>query len=166
MIHRKKSPHRCEEQLMPKVDAARVPERQGSDYPAPYGEPVSGRIRQALGRAGGLTDFGVNLVHLPPGAWSSQRHWHSHEEEFVYVLAGELTLVTGAGEQLLRAGDGAAFPKNVPDGHHMINRGEETAVYLDIGTRCDDDTCHYSDIDLHLERGADNYSHKDGTPYT
>jgi uncharacterized cupin superfamily protein len=66
---------------------------------------------------------------------------------------------------LLRAGDGAAFPKNVPDGHHMINRGEETAVYLDIGTRCDDDTCHYSDIDLHLERGADNYSHKDGTPY-
>jgi uncharacterized cupin superfamily protein len=96
MIHRKKSPHRCEEQLMPKVDAARVPERQGSDYPAPYGEPVSGRIRQALGRAGGLTDFGVNLVHLPPGAWSSQRHWHSHEEEFVYVLAGELTLVTGA----------------------------------------------------------------------
>ena len=165
MAHRMK-PGRREEQTMPKIDVAKVPERQGSDYPAPYGKPIRGHIRQAQVRAGGLTDFGANLVHLPPGAWSSQRHWHSHEEEFVYVLTGELTLVTEAGEQLLRAGDAAAFPKNLPDGHHLINRGKATAVYLDIGTRRDDDTCHYSDIDLHLEPGADHYSHKDGTPYT
>lgn len=150
---------------MPKIDVAKVPERQGSDYPAPYAEPVSARIRQALGRAGDLTDVGVNLVHLPPGSWSSQRHWHTREEEFVYILSGELTLLTNAGEQQLRAGDGAAFPKNVPDGHHMINRGEETAVYLDIGTRCADDTCSYSDIDLHLEPESADYSHKDGTAY-
>jgi uncharacterized cupin superfamily protein len=153
------------EQIMPKIDIAQVPERRGTDYPDPYAQPVSGRIRQALGRAGGLTDFGVNLVHLPPGGWSSQRHWHSCEEEFVYVLGGELSLVTSSSEQLLRAGDCAAFPKNVPDGHHLINRSGKTAIYLDIGTRRDDDTCNYSDIDLHLEPGADRYSHKDGRPY-
>ncbi|MFC5437854.1 cupin domain-containing protein [Rhodanobacter umsongensis] len=153
------------EQAMPKIDIANVPERQGSDYPAPYGQPVSARIRQALGRAGGLTDVGVNLMHLPAGSWSSQRHWHTREEEFVYVLSGELTLLTDAGEQPLRAGDCAAFPKNVPDGHHMINRGEVTAVYLDIGTRCADDTCNYSDIDLHLGPEAADYSHKDGKAY-
>lgn len=150
---------------MPKVDIAKVPERLGSDYPVPYAEPISSRVRQALGRAGGLTDVGINLVHLPPGSWSSQRHWHTREEEFVYVLAGELTLLTDTAEQLLRTGDGAAFPKNVPDGHHMINRGAEMAVYLDIGTRCADDTCSYSDIDLHLEPEPAEYSHKDGTAY-
>jgi uncharacterized cupin superfamily protein len=153
------------DQAVPKIDIAKVPERRGSDYPAPYAEPVNARVRQALGHAGGLTDVGVNLVHLPPGSWSSQRHWHTHEEELVYVLSGELTLLTAAGEQQLRVGDCAAFPKNVPDGHHMINRGEETAVYLDIGTRCADDTCNYSDIDLHLEPEPADYSHKDGTAY-
>jgi uncharacterized cupin superfamily protein len=162
---RKQTATSREERVMPKIDIAGVPERRGSDYPAPYAEPVAGRLRQALGRAGGLTDVGVNLVHLPPGGWSSQRHWHSREEEFVYVLAGELTLVSGAGEQLLRTGDGAAFPKNVPDGHHLVNRSGETAVYLDIGTHCEDDACTYTDIDLRLERGAEHYSHRDGTPY-
>ncbi len=150
---------------MPKIEIAKVPEHHGSDYPAPYAEPVGARIRQALGRAGGLTDVGINLVHLPAGSWSSQRHWHTREEEFVYVLSGELTLLTDAGEQQLRAGDCAAFPKNVPDGHHMINRSEKTAVYLDIGTRCADDACSYSDIDLHLEPEPANYSHKDGGSY-
>lgn len=150
---------------MPKIDLDTVPERKGADYPAPFAEPISGRIKQALGNAGGLTDFGVSLVHLSPGAWSSQRHWHTREEEFVYVLTGELTLVTEAGEQLLRAGDCAAFPKNVPDGHHMINRSASVAVYLDIGTRCADDICDYSDIDLHLEAAPADYTHKDGTPY-
>lgn len=150
---------------MPKIDVANVPERKGSDYPAPFDGPVNGRIRQALGKAGGLTDVGVNLVRLPAGGWSSQRHWHTHEEELVYVLSGELTLVTGAGEQLLRAGDCAAFPKNVPDGHHLINRHEEMAVYLDIGTRCIEDACSYSDIDLHAAPEPAGYSHKDGTAY-
>jgi uncharacterized cupin superfamily protein len=151
--------------VMPKIDVSTVPERIGSDYPAPFDEPVSGRIRQALGKAGGLTDFGVNLMHLPPGVWSSQRHWHSHEEEFVHVLEGELTLVTGAGEQLLRAGDVAAFPRNVPDGHHMINHGTIVAVYLDIGSHCADDTCSYSDIDLCIGPEPSDYTHQDGTKY-
>lgn len=148
---------------MPKIDLQQAPRRQGSNYPEPFAENAAGRIKLALGNAGGLADFGVNLTRLPPGAWSSQRHWHSHEDEFVYLLSGELSLVTDAGEQLLRAGDCAAFPKNVPDGHHLINRGTETAVYLEIGTRADEDACTYPDIDLHAdERG---YTHKDGAPY-
>ncbi|WP_426689651.1 cupin domain-containing protein [Rhodanobacter ginsengiterrae] len=150
---------------MPKIDIASVTTRQGSDYPAPYDQAVSQRMRKALGRAGGLVDLGVNLVQLPAGAWSSQRHWHTREEEFVYVLSGEVTLISNAGEQMLRAGDAAAFPRNVDDGHHLVNRSGETAVYLDIGSRCDDDACHYSDIDLDLAPGVEHYLHKDGTPY-
>ncbi|WP_426700010.1 cupin domain-containing protein [Rhodanobacter sp. Col0626] len=150
---------------MPKIDVASVPERRGSDYPTPFDQPVSGRVRQALGKAGGLTDLGVNLMHLPSGQWSSQRHWHTHEEEFVYILSGELILVTGDDEQVLRAGDCAAFPKNVPDGHHLINRQEATAVYLDIGTHSSADACTYSDIDLHAAPEPAGYSHKDGTAY-
>jgi uncharacterized cupin superfamily protein len=150
---------------MPKIDIPDVPEQVGSGYPAPFSQPVSARIRQALGNAGGLTDFGINLMRLPPGAWSSQRHWHTREDEFVYVLEGELSLVTDTGEQLLKAGDCAAFPKNTPDAHHLINRGTALAVYLDIGSRHADDTCHYADIDLHMQRDAGGYTHKDGTPY-
>lgn len=149
---------------MPRIDISTAPVRTGSGYPAPFAQSASARIKQLLGDAGGLTDFGVNLTRLPPGTWSSQRHWHTHEDEFVYVLSGELTLITDAGEQILRANDCAAFPKNVADGHHMINRGIETAAYLEIGTRREDDTCSYPDIDLHCEAQAD-YTHKDGTPY-
>jgi len=150
---------------MPKIDIKVVPERKGSNYPAPFAELAGARIRQALGNAGGLTDFGVNLTRLPPGAWSSQRHWHTSEDEFVYILSGELTLITDAGEQMLQANDCAAFPKNVPDGHHLINRGAAMAVYLEIGTRSADDSCSYPDIDLHAD-GHAGYRHKDGTPYT
>ena len=149
---------------MPKIDASNVPERRGSGYPAPYAEAARGRIKQALGDAGGLSDFGVNLTRLPPGGWSSQRHWHTREDEFVYVLSGELVLVTDVGEQPLRAGECAAFPKAVADGHHLINRGSETAVYLEIGTRSADDACHYPDIDLYVE-GDHGFVHKGGTPY-
>jgi uncharacterized cupin superfamily protein len=150
---------------MPKIDVTTVPVRKGSGYPAPFAAAAGARIKQALGNAGGLTDFGVNLTQLPPGAWSSQRHWHSSEDEFVYMLSGELVLITNAGEQALRANDCAAFPKNVPDGHHLINRGNEMAVYLEIGTRHADDSCSYPDIDLHVDGDA-GYTHKDGTPYT
>ena len=149
---------------MSKIDLSTTPERRGSGYPAPYAQPTQGRIKQALGDAGGLSDFGVNLTRLPPGAWSSQRHWHTGEDEFVYVLAGELVLVTDAGEQLLRAGECAAFPKNVPDGHHLINRSDSEAVYLEIGTRSEEDACHYPDIDLRIA-GTGPFTHKDGTPY-
>ena len=107
---------------MPKIDVAAVPKRQGSGYPPPFDAPLADRVRQRLGDAGGLNDFGVNLMRLPPGNWSSQRHWHSHEDEFVYVLEGELTLIEDGGETVLRAGDCAAFPKGTGNGHHLINR--------------------------------------------
>lgn len=149
---------------MPRIDLPRVPMRIGSGYPAPFDQQPAGRIKQALGDAGGLTDFGVNLVQLPPGAWSSQRHWHSHEDEFIYVLSGELTLVTETGEQPLHAGDSAAFPKGVADGHQLINRSAAPTSYLEIGSRHSADVCSYPDIDLRLESGQ-GFAHKDGTPY-
>src|ERR1700677_4568422 len=99
------------EQVMPKIDTAAVPARKGSGYPAPFAAPCAARTRQRLGEAGGLRDFGVNLMRLPPGSWSSQRHWHSHEDEFVYLLEGELMLIEDVGETVLRGGDCAAFPK-------------------------------------------------------
>ena len=120
---------------MPKINIDAVPKRQGSGYPSPFDAPCTKRVRQRLGNAGGLTDFGVNLMRLPPGNWSSQRHWHSAEDEFVYVLEGELTLIEDDGETILRAGDCAAFPKGSGNGHHFINRSDATALYLEVGTR-------------------------------
>jgi uncharacterized cupin superfamily protein len=150
---------------MPKIDVKSVHERKGSSYPAPFDAMAKERVKQGLGDAGGLSDFGVNLTRLPPGAWSSQRHWHSSDDEFVYVIAGELTLVDDSGEQVLRAGDCAAFPKNTPNGHNLINRTSQTAVYLEIGSRTKDDVCTYPDIDMHLVRAQGGFTHKDGTPY-
>ena len=126
----------------------------------------SDRVRQRLGDAGGLNDFGVNRLQLPPGAWSSQRHWHSHEDEFVYVLSGEVVLVTDAGEQILHAGDCAAFPKNEPNGHHLINKSSKLAVCLEVGTRLSAvDATVYPDIDLYFDPKSSGYTHNDGTPY-
>lgn len=150
---------------MPKIDIAAIPPRRGSSYPAPYAEMAKDRAKQALGNAGGLSDFGVNLVTLPPGAWSSQRHWHLLEDEFVYVLSGELTLVTNAGETRVGAGECAAFPKNTPDGHCFINKSQTDAIYLEVGTRSGKDTATYPDIDLHLVVGKGGWRHKDGTFY-
>ena len=121
---------------MPQIDIASAPVREGSSYPSPFNEPCMRRVRKRLGLAGGLTDFGVNLTSLPPGCWSSQRHWHSHEDEFVYILEGELILVEDAGETTLRAGDCAAFPKNTGNGHHLINRsGSSSGVPGDRNAR-------------------------------
>ncbi len=150
---------------MPKIDLAAVPQRKGSGYPEPFDKPCADRIRQRLGNAGGLTDFGVNLMRLPPGGWSSQRHWHSHEDEFVFVLEGELVLIEDGGETILRAGDCAAFPKNAGDGHHMINRSGATAVYLEVGSRSADDLTTCSDIDMMSAAADGRFTHKDGTPY-
>lgn len=150
---------------MPKIDLATVPARQGSGYPAPFDAPCAGRIRQRLGDAGGLRDFGVNLMRLPPGGWSSQRHWHSHEDEFVHVLEGELILVEDGGETKLRAGDCAAFPKGSGDGHHLVNRSGATAVYLEIGSRHPDDVTTCSDIDMRSANADGRFTRKDGTPY-
>jgi uncharacterized cupin superfamily protein len=151
---------------MPKIDLARVPERKGSGYPAPFDAPLAERVRQRLGNAGGLTDFGVNLMRLPPGGWSSQRHWHSHEDEFVWVLEGEVVLVTDAGEEVLRPGDCAGFKAGVPNGHHLQNRSDVEAVLLEIGTRDpENDGCDYPDIDMIARPQEEFYRHRDGTPY-
>jgi uncharacterized cupin superfamily protein len=150
---------------MPKIDIAAVPEPKGTGYPTPFDAPSADRIRQRLGDAGGLTDVGVNLMRLPPGNWSSQRHWHSEEDEFVYVLEGELVLIEDGGETVLRAGDCAAFPKNSGNGHHMINRSASTAAYLEIGTRSPTDVITCSDIDMMSPSADGRFLHKDGTPY-
>ena len=150
---------------MPKIDVAAVPARKGSGYPAPFAAPCAERIRQRVGEAGGLTDFGVNLMRLPPGGWSSQRHWHSHEDEFVYVLEGELTLVEDGGEAVLRAGDCAAFAKNSGDGHHLINKSAATAVYLEVGSRASADVTTCSDIDMMSSNADGRFTRKDGAPY-
>jgi uncharacterized cupin superfamily protein len=150
---------------MPKIDISAVPERKGVGYPSPFHEPCADRIRQRLGNAGGIKDFGVNLMRLPPGFWSSQRHWHSHEDEFVYVLEGELTLIEDGGETVLSAGDCAAFPKGAGNGHHMINRSDVTAVYLEVGSRWPEDLTTCSDIDMMSANSDGRFVHKDGAPY-
>lgn len=150
---------------MPKIDIQSVPERRGSGYPAPFHLKAAERVRQRLGDAGGLSDFGVNLMRLPPGAWSSQRHWHSAEDEFVWVLSGEVTLVSNEGEQALRAGDCAAFAKNQPNGHHLINTGSGTAVVLEVGTHSPEDVCEYPDIDMRIDSRDGRFRRRNGTAY-
>ncbi len=150
---------------MPKIDLSAIPETSGSGYPAPFGGAVAPRLRQRLGDAGGLTQFGVNLLRLPPGCWSSQRHWHSEEDEFTYVVSGEVVLVSDEGEQVLQTGECAAFPANQANGHHFINRGAVTAVCLDIGSRVASDRTVYSDIDMVFDPDSDCYLHRDGRPY-
>ena len=151
---------------MPKIDIESAPTRFGAGYPPPYDEPCKARRRWKLGDAGGLSQFGVNLLRLPAGAWSSQRHWHTAEDEFVWVVEGEVVLVDNDGEQLLKAGDCAAFPAGVANGHHLQNRSGAEAVLLEMGSRRPaEDGCDYPDIDLMLTDGAVEYSHKDGTPY-
>jgi uncharacterized cupin superfamily protein len=146
-----------------RIDLKTVATRTGSGYPAPFDAACATRMRQRVGDAAGLSDFGVNLLRLPPGSWSSQRHWHQLEDEFVYVLEGEVALVTDAGEELLRAGDCAGFKAGVPDGHHLINRSSREAVVLEVGSRKADDTGEYSEIDMCF--GPTGFTHKDGKPY-
>src|SRR4029079_3632246 len=113
----------------------------------------------------GLSQFGVNLCRLPPGAWSSQRHWHTHEDELIYVVEGEVVLVTDDGEEVLRAGDSAGFKAGDPNGHCFQNRSAADVVLLEIGTRITDDAARYSDIDMITVAGRPGYAHRDGTPY-
>jgi uncharacterized cupin superfamily protein len=150
---------------MPKIDIESVPEHKGSGYPNPFHLKAGERVRQRLADAGSLSQFGVNLLHLPKDAWSSQRHWHSDEDEFVWVLSGTVMLIDDNGENVLRAGDCAAFPKGQPNGHHLVNNSEETAIVLEIGARSEQDVCEYPDIDLRIDARIGHYTHKDGTPY-
>ncbi|OGA10806.1 MAG: transcriptional regulator [Betaproteobacteria bacterium RIFCSPHIGHO2_12_FULL_69_13] len=152
---------------MPRIDVTAVPARRGSGYPKPFDAPCSARTRRRLGEAGGLRPGdGVNLMTLPPGGWSSQRHWHSDEDEFVYLLEGEVTLVENGGETLMRAGDCAAFPKGTGNGHHLINRSSAIAVYLEVGSRNPNDLTTCSDIDMMSSNADGRFVHKDGTPFS
>jgi uncharacterized cupin superfamily protein len=149
-----------------KIDISAVKALLGSGYPPPYDEPCRQRQRRRLGDTARLTQFGVNLLRLPPGVWSSQRHWHTAEDEFVYVLEGEVVLVSDAGEEVLRAGDCAGFKAGEPDGHHLQNRSGAEVMLLEIGTRNPEkDGVDYPDIDLEIRPGDRGFLHKDGTPY-
>ncbi len=153
---------------MPKrIDVAALPSVVGTLYPSPFDLPCRARERRKLGDAAGLTQFGVNLLRLPPGAWSSQRHWHTGEDEFVYVVSGEVVLATDAGEEVLRAGDAAGFKANDPNGHCLQNHSGQDAVVIEIGSRVAGNAAYYSDIDMMAPAGGKPaiYAHRDGTPY-
>jgi uncharacterized cupin superfamily protein len=149
--------------LPKKISIATIAARSGSDYPEPFDEPCRDRARRALGTVAGIRDFGVNLLQLPPGAWSSQRHWHSKEEEFVWVLEGQVVLVTDAGEETFNAGDCAGFKAGEANGHHFQNRSDKPVLLLEVGSRHADDVVDYPDIDLRWEEPS--YTHNDGRRY-
>ena len=150
---------------MPKLDLTNVPVKTGSIYPEPYGAMMAGRSSLRLGEAGGLTQFGVNLVTLQPGALSSLRHWHLHEDEFVMVTQGQCVMVQDGGETLMQVGDCADFPSGVADGHHFVNRSDNVAKFLVIGTKAKVEVGTYSDVDLqvHIAEGQARFTYKDGT---
>lgn len=153
---------------MPKIDIDSILIDVATGYPPPLNKAVEGRSRKRLARAAGLTQYGVNLTTLRPGAASSQRHWHENEDEFVYVLRGEVTLCEDGGETVLRPGDAAAWKAGVANGHCLINRSGADATYLEIGTRAPTERAHYPDVDLKVVRDASGfrYTRKNGEPYS
>jgi uncharacterized cupin superfamily protein len=146
-----------------RIDPNQVIAVVGSQYPKPHDAPCLRRERKKLGDIAKLTQFGVNLLRLPPGVWSSQRHWHTDEDEFVFVVEGDVILVTDEGEEILRAGDCAGFKANDPNGHHLQNRSQRDAVVLEVGGRSKSDATTYSDIDMRIDPGSDRYTRKDGS---
>jgi uncharacterized cupin superfamily protein len=155
----------------PALDPMTLAPRTGSGYPEPYRSRVLPREKRALGDALGLKTIGINHTVLPPGKESSMRHWHTHEEEFIYVLSGEVVLRTDMGEQLLTPGMCAGFPLAVDlnhgDGHQLVNRGSVPAVYLEVSNRDPRDNAFYSDDDLHFH-GADaavRFTRRDGSQF-
>ena len=144
---------------MPKFHADDVEETNGTGYPEIHADKVRERHVRRLSRHAGLTGFGVNQVRLAPGGWSSQRHWHTHEDEFVYMLAGEAVLVTDEGETVMRPGDCAGFPAGEANGHCLQNRSDADCIFLVAGTRSDEDAAFYPDIDLQAR--PDRYSNPD-----
>jgi uncharacterized cupin superfamily protein len=151
---------------VPKLDLSSILPRTGSGYPPPLNEEVKGRASLRLGDAGSLTQFGANLIILQPGAWSSHRHWHEKEDEFVMMLEGELVMIEDEGETIMRPGDCAAYKAGVANGHHFINRSDKEARFLVIGTRAEHEIAHYSDVDMRAEKMPSGYvfTRKDGRP--
>jgi uncharacterized cupin superfamily protein len=152
---------------LPAIDPAEVPEKRGSGYPEPFRSRMGERGKRRLGDAAGLTKLGINLVALAPGGQSALRHWHTLADEFVYVLEGEVVLVTNAGEQRLTAGACAGYAAGARDGHHFVNRSSSVARYLEIGNRIEGDNAFYPDDDLLLceDENGGYYAHKDGRRY-
>jgi uncharacterized cupin superfamily protein len=152
---------------MPIIDQSRCPKKTGSIYPEPYASMMKGRTSLRLGEAGGLTQYGVNLVSLDPGALSSLRHWHRNEDEFVMVTEGECTLIDDMGEHIMRPGDCAAFPANDGNGHHLVNRTDRIAKFLVVGTKAPREVGTYSDVDLRVEMegGKARFTYKDGSDW-
>jgi uncharacterized cupin superfamily protein len=152
---------------MPRIALETLPVHATSGYPAPFKKVVEGRERRRLGDAVGLTQFGVNLTTLKPGAASSLRHWHRNEDELVYILEGEVVLVEDEGETVLRAGDAAGWKANVRNGHHLINRTDRDAVLLEIGTRSPREHSEYSDVDMIVEKDerGTRITYRSGEPY-
>lgn len=153
---------------MPKIDIDKIALDVSTGYPPPFHEAVEGRSRKRLGNAIGLDQFGVNLCRLKPGASSSQRHWQHTEDEFVYVLEGEVVLCEDGGETVLKAGDAAGWKAGVPDGHCLINRANRDAVFIEVGTRAPSEKVTYPDIDMLFERNGTSrrYTRKSGEPYS
>jgi uncharacterized cupin superfamily protein len=151
---------------MPKIDLASVPILSKINYPEPYKSVVRGRSMQAVGDAGGLTQFGVNLVRLKPSAGSSQRHWHQNEDEFLVMIEGSLTLVEDDSETELHPGDMASFKAGVPNAHYLVNRTGKDGVFLVVGTRAPAERAVYADIDLVYVRDEKGwrYELKSGEP--
>ena len=152
---------------MPKIDIDKVPIDTATGYPPPHNKVVEGRSRKRLARFAGLTQFGVNVCTLKAGAASSQRHWHENEDEFVYVLSGEVVLCEDGGETVLKPGDAAAWKAGVANGHCIVNRSGRDAMFIEVGTRAQTERAHYSDIDMKVERDERGfrYTHKNGEPY-
>jgi len=152
---------------MPKIDIDKLPLDTRTGYPPPLDRVVVGRERKRLGNAVGLDQFGVNLTTLKPGAASALRHWHEREDELVFILRGEVTLIEDGGETVLKAGDAAGFKANTPNGHHLVNKSSSDAVFLEVGTRSKIERAEYPDVDLIMQRdeGGARFIHKNGEPY-
>ena len=153
---------------MPKIDIEKIALDTSTGYPSPFNKAVEGRSRKRLGNAAGLDQFGVNLCRLKPGAASSQRHWQQNEDEFVYVIEGEVVLCEDGGETVLKPGDAAGWKAGVPNGHCLINRSDRDAVFLEVGTRAASEKVTYPDIDMLFERSGSSrkYTRKSGEPYS
>jgi uncharacterized cupin superfamily protein len=152
---------------MPKIDISNVPVDASTLYPPQFRKVVDGREKQKLGNAVGLTQFGVNLTRIRPGAASALRHWHQHEDEFIYVIEGELVLIENEGETLLKPGDVAGFKAGIDNGHCLVNRAVRDALYLEVGTRAANERVDYPDVDCVLERRGTSvtYMRRSGEPY-
>ncbi|MDV2991668.1 MAG: hypothetical protein N4J56_001322 [Chroococcidiopsis sp. SAG 2025] len=150
------------------INPENILEKSGTNYPEEFKSFVAGRYRKRLGDATGLKNFGVNLTRLMPGSYSALRHWHTKQDEFIFVVSGELILVTDEGEQILTAGMSAGFPAGVANGHHLINRSNSDAVYLEIGDRTPNDEADYPDVDLMAKSSAEGwvFTRKDGSLYS